>query len=136
MSTNVQTLAPSGDRVVILQDSPEEMSKGGIYIPHEAQVRETIGTVLAVGPGEFYDLYDFGGVAAEAIVRRRPMQYAVGDRVVYSRYAGVDINMGGTVYQVMRQQEIIGILGRADDRDMSLGVGSVATLEGDEAEVA
>jgi chaperonin GroES len=108
------TIAPQDDRVIIIQDPAEQVSEGGILIPEESQNRETIGTVVAVGPGEFYDFYDFGGTTADYVERRKPMNYRVGDRVLFPKYAGANVKIGGQEFQVMKQEQIIAILGFND----------------------
>ena len=71
------TFQPLGDRVVIEpSDEEESVSSGGIYIPDTAKEKPQTGTVVAVGPGK---LTDEGA--------RLPMDVAVGDTVVYSKYS-------------------------------------------------
>lgn len=116
MNHNIPIFAVLDDRVIIQQDTPEEISAGGILIPEEAQQKQTIGTVVAVGPGEFYDYYDFAGLTADYQTRRKPMNARVGDRVVYTKWAGGDITLPDkTVYQIMRDKDVIAILSRVAD---------------------
>ena len=75
---------PLGNRVVVEpQEGDEQMSSGGIYIPDTAKEKPQEGTVVAVGPGR---LTDEGN--------RVPMDVAVGDTVVYSKYAGTEYKEG------------------------------------------
>jgi chaperonin GroES len=91
------TFQPLGDRVVIEpSDEEESMSSGGIYIPDTAKEKPQTGTVVAVGPGK---LTDEGA--------RLPMDVAVGDTVVYSKYSGTEYKDGDTEYLVVRQDDIL-----------------------------
>ena len=91
------TFKPLGDRVVVEpMDDEEQVSSGGIYIPDTAKEKPQTGTVVAVGPGK---LTDEGN--------RLPMDVAVGDTVVYSKYSGTEYKEGDTEYLVVRQDDIL-----------------------------
>ena len=91
------TFQPLGDRVVIEPvEDDEQMSSGGIYIPDTAKEKPQTGTVVAVGPGK---LTDEGA--------RLPMDVAVGDTVVYSKYSGTEYKDGDTEFLVVRQDDIL-----------------------------
>ena len=91
------TFQPLGDRVVIEpSDEEESMSSGGIYIPDTAKEKPQTGQVVAIGPGK---LTDEGA--------RLPMDVAVGDTVVYSKYSGTEYKDGDTEYLVVRQDDIL-----------------------------
>ena len=88
---------PLGNRVVVEpQEGDEQMSSGGIYIPDTAKEKPQEGTVVAVGPGR---LTDEGN--------RVPMDVAVGDTVVYSKYAGTEYKEGDIEYLVLREDDIL-----------------------------
>ena len=88
---------PLGNRVVVEpQEGDEQMSSGGIYIPDTAKEKPQEGTVVAVGPGR---LTDEGS--------RVPMDVAVGDTVVYSKYAGTEYKEGEIEYLVLRDDDIL-----------------------------
>ena len=88
---------PLGNRVVVEpQEGDEQMSSGGIYIPDTAKEKPQEGTVVAVGPGR---LTDEGN--------RVPMDVAVGDTVVYSKYAGTEYKEGEIEYLVLRVEDIL-----------------------------
>lgn len=88
---------PLGNRVVVEpQEGDEQMSSGGIYIPDTAKEKPQEGTVVAVGPGR---LTDDGN--------RVPMDVAVGDTVVYSKYAGTEYKEGEVEYLVLRDDDIL-----------------------------
>ena len=88
---------PLGNRVVVEpQEGDEQMTSGGIYIPDTAKEKPQEGTVVAVGPGR---LTDEGN--------RVPMDVAVGDTVVYSKYAGTEYKEGEIEYLVLRDDDIL-----------------------------
>ena len=88
---------PLGNRIVVEpEEGDEQMSAGGIYIPDTAKEKPQEGTVGAVGPGR---LSDEGN--------RVPMDVAVGDTVVYSKYGGTEYSEGGTDYLVLREDDIL-----------------------------
>ena len=88
---------PLGNRIVIEPlESDEQLSSGGIYIPDTAKEKPQDGTVVAVGPGK---LTDEG--------KRVPMEVAVGDTVVYSKYAGTEYKDGEIEYLIVREDDIL-----------------------------
>ncbi len=92
---------PLGNRVVIkaLEDG-EQMSPGGIYIPDTAKEKPQEGEIIAVGPGKL----DENG-------KRVPMEVKVGDKVIYSKYAGTEYKDGAQEYLVVREDDILFKLG-------------------------
>jgi len=88
---------PLGNRIVVEpMETDEQMSSGGIYIPDTAKEKPQEGKVVAVGPGR---LSDEG--------KRIPMEVAVGDTVVYSKYGGTEYKDGDTEYLVVREDDIL-----------------------------
>ncbi|HVK03808.1 MAG TPA: co-chaperone GroES [Armatimonadaceae bacterium] len=92
-------LKPLGDRVVVKALEAEATSRGGIVLPDTAKERPQQGEVLAVGPGK---TLDNGTVAA--------LEVKVGDKVVYSKYGGTEIKIGGEEYVILRQDDILGVV--------------------------
>ena len=91
------TFKPVGNRVVVEpQESDEQVSAGGIYIPDTAKEKPQEGKVVAVGPGK---LTDDG--------KRIPMEVSVGDTVVYSKYGGTEYKEGDIEYLVLREDDIL-----------------------------
>ncbi len=91
------TFKPLGNRVVIEPlESEEQVSAGGIYIPDTAKEKPQEGKVVAIGPGKLTD--DGNRVA---------MDVAVGDVVVYSKYAGTEYKEGDVEYLVLREDDIL-----------------------------
>ena len=88
---------PLGNRVVIEpMESDEQISSGGIYIRDTAKEKPQEGTVIAVGPGK---LNEDGS--------RSELEVAVGDIVVYSKYAGTEYKQGDTEYLIVREDDIL-----------------------------
>ena len=91
------TFKPLGNRVVIEPlESEDQVSAGGIYIPDTAKEKPQEGKVVAIGPGKLTD--DGNRVA---------MDVAVGDVVVYSKYAGTEYKEGEIEYLVLREDDIL-----------------------------
>ena len=91
-------LKPLGDRVIIKQDDAEQTTASGLYIAQETKEKPSSGVVLAVGEGKVSD-------AGE----RLPMPVAVGDRVVYGKFAGQEIENEGEKVVILRAEDIIAI---------------------------
>ena len=93
-------LAPLGDRVVMKQLEAEETTASGIVIPGKDKELPQQAEVLEVGPG--------GMVNGEEV----KMEVAKGDRVIYSKYAGTEVNSpDGKVYMIMRQSDVLAVIG-------------------------
>ena len=88
-------LAPLGDRVVLKQLEAEGTTKSGIVLPGNAQEKPQQAEVIAVGPG--------GVVDGKEVV----MQVAVGDKVIYSKYAGTEVKLEDEQFIVVRQNDIV-----------------------------
>jgi len=92
-------LRPLADRVVIKRIEEEEVKKGGIIIPDTAKEKPQKGEVVAVGPGRL----DEEG-------KRMPMEVKVGNKVLFSKYAGTEVKIGDEEYLVMREDDILCII--------------------------
>ena len=88
--------APLGERIVILPMEQENTTKGGIYLPDTAKEKPQEGKIVAIGPGRMTD----DG-------KRIPMDLAVGDTVVYSKYAGTEYKEGEVEYLVLREDDVL-----------------------------
>ncbi len=91
-------LVPLLDRVVLKQLEAEETTKSGIVIPNQAKEKPQEAEVIAVGPG--------GAVDGKDIV----MQVKVGDKVIYSKYAGTEVKLDGNDYIIVRQNDILAVV--------------------------
>lgn len=97
MAVNVK---PLGDRVLVQALEEKEVVKGGIIIPDSAKEKPQEGKVVALGTGKT----DEKGNKVEFTVK-------VDDRVLISKYGGTEIKVDGTSYLIMREDDILGILG-------------------------
>ena len=88
-------IRPLADRVVILPAPAEEKTVGGIIIPDTAKEKPLKGEVKAVGNG----------------TKDEEMILKEGDQVLYGKYAGTEIALDGTKYLIMRQSDVLAILG-------------------------
>ena len=91
-------LVPLGDRVVLKQLEAEETTKSGIVLPGQAQEKPQQAEVIAVGPG---------GVVEGKEVK---MEGAVGNKVIYSKYAGTEVKLDGEEYIIVKQSDILAIV--------------------------
>jgi len=92
-------LKPIGDRIVIRPKTAEETTKSGIILPDTAKERPQEGEVMAVGTGR---IMDDGTVVALAV--------KVGDTVLFSKYGGTEIKIGGEEYIILREDDVLAIL--------------------------
>ncbi len=88
-------IKPLSDRVLILPAAAEEKTAGGLFIPDTAKEKPLMGKVVAVGPG-----------TAEV-----KMEVKEGDKVLYGKYAGTEIHFDGEDYLIMKQSDLLAILG-------------------------
>ena len=92
-------LKPLADRVLVEVDVEESKTAGGILLPDTAQKKSQKGTVIAIGSGKVLDNGE-----------RLPFEVAVGDRVLFAKYSGVDIEEGGKKFLLLSERDIIGKL--------------------------
>ncbi|MFA8301156.1 MAG: co-chaperone GroES [Hyphomicrobiales bacterium] len=87
-------IKPLADRVVIEPAPAEEKTASGIILPDTAKEKPLKGTIVAAGPGK----------------KDEPLTVAIGDTVLYTKYAGQEINIDGMDYLIMRESDIIAIV--------------------------
>ena len=92
-------LKPLDDRVIVQPDVAEEKTASGIFLPEGAKEKPAQGTIVAVGPGK---LTDTGERAAPAVKK--------GDKVIYGKYAGTEVDIDGDQYMIMRESELLGVI--------------------------
>ena len=90
---------PLADRVVVQPLDESEQMRGGLYIPDTAKEKPSQGEVVAVGPGKISD----EGARLE-------MDVKVGDKVLYGKYSGTDVTLGGNEYLILRESDILAIV--------------------------
>ncbi|MGB3494934.1 MAG: co-chaperone GroES [Elainellaceae cyanobacterium] len=96
VSLGVSTVKPLGDRILVKVSEAEEKTAGGIILPDSAKEKPQIGEVAEVGSGKRNDDGSFQEVDVK-----------VGEKVLYSKYAGTDIKIGGDEYVLLREQDIL-----------------------------
>jgi chaperonin GroES len=92
------TFEPLNDRVLVQPNDLERQTPGGIFIPETTKERPQQGVVKAVGPGRFEN-----GVFIETTVKP-------GAVVVYGKYTGGEITLGGVKYLVMHETDLLGVI--------------------------
>ncbi len=90
------TFTPLGERIIIKPIEQEQTTRGGIYLPDTAKEKPQEGEVIAVGPGRATDDGN-----------RMPMELGVGDRVIYSKFAGTEYKDGDDEYLIMRESDVL-----------------------------
>ena len=92
-------LKPLGDRVVIRVLEQEEKTASGILLPDTAKEKPSQGEVVAVGPGKVQD----DG-------KRVALDVTVGDKIIFSKYAGTEVKFEGTKYLIVSERDILAII--------------------------
>jgi chaperonin GroES len=92
-------LQPIGDRVVVQREESEERTSGGILLPDSAKNKPTRGVVVSVGDGRVLN----NGY-------RAPMQLKAGDRVLFTSYAGEQIEVDGEEVILMSENEVLAVI--------------------------
>jgi chaperonin GroES len=93
-------LEPLDDRVIVTQMEAETKTKGGIVLPDTAKEKPQKGTVIAAGPGR---------VADDG--KRIPMTVKKGDKVIYAKYGGMEVEADGKEYMILRESDILAKIG-------------------------
>ena len=96
MATKIR---PLQDRVIVKRVKEEEKTKGGIIIPDTAKEKPIEGQILAVGNGKILE---------DGTVRK--LDIKVGDKVLFSKYAGTEIKIDGEEHLMMREEDILGVI--------------------------
>jgi chaperonin GroES len=91
---------PLHDRVLLKRIEETETTKGGIIIPDTAKEKPQEGEIVAVGEGKRDDSGNL-----------HKLQVKAGDRVLFGKYSGTEVKFGGDEFVVLREDEILGIVG-------------------------
>jgi len=83
----------------LLKSAPRKKTAGGIFLPDNAKEKPQIGEIVNVGPGKRNEDGSFA-----------PLEVKVGDQVLYSKYAGTDIKLGGDEYVLLAEKDILAIV--------------------------
>jgi chaperonin GroES len=92
-------VSPLADRVVVKPLEETEQMRGGLYIPDTAKEKPQQGEVIAAGPGRYEK------------DKRVPMEVKVGDKILYGKYSGTEVNLDGDTYLILRESDILAIVG-------------------------
>jgi chaperonin GroES len=92
-------IRPLGDRVLVKRLKEEDRTKGGIIIPDTAKEKPQEGKVVAVGKGKVND----DG-------RLIPTEIKAGDKILFGKYSGSEVNIDGEEHLIMREEDVLGIL--------------------------
>ena len=93
------SIQPLADRVVVTPSDEAEQMRGGLYIPDTAKEKPQQGEVVAVGPGKLSDQGE-----------RLAPDVKAGDKVLYGKYSGTEVTVGGTEYLILRESDILAII--------------------------
>jgi chaperonin GroES len=91
-------LQPLEDRIVVQANEGDTTTASGLVIPDTAKEKPQEGTVVAVGPGRFED------------GNRVPLDVAVGDSVIYSKYGGTEVKVDGEEYLILSARDVLAVL--------------------------
>lgn len=91
-------IKPLEDRIVVQASEAETTTASGLVIPDTAKEKPQEGTVVAIGPGRFED------------GQRIPLDVAVGDRVLYSKYGGTEVKYSGEEYLVLSARDVLAVI--------------------------
>ena len=92
-------IRPLDDRVVVEPFEAEERTRGGIVLPDSAREKPLVGKVIATGPGKLI----------EKSGQRGKLSVKLGDRVIYGKYSGTEIELEGETYVILRESDILAI---------------------------
>jgi chaperonin GroES len=90
---------PLGDRVLVRRVKEEEKTKGGIIIPDTAKEKPQEGEIIAVGPG-----------ARDEQGKLQPLDVKVGDKILFGKWSGTEVNLGGEDLLIMKESDVLGVL--------------------------
>ncbi len=91
-------IRPLQDRIIVKRIDEEETTKGGIIIPDSAKEKPQEGKVIAVGKGK---VNEDGKV--------QPLDVKKGDRVLFSKYSGTEVNLDGDEHLIIREDDVLGV---------------------------
>src|SRR5688572_9451140 len=97
--TQVANLKPLEDKIVVQASEAETTTASGIVIPDTAKEKPQEGKVLAVGPGRIDDTG-----------KRIPVDVAVGDVVIYSKYGGTEVKYNGEEYLILSARDVLAVV--------------------------
>ena len=94
-----KAIKPIGNHVLVQRATPAEISKGGIVLPESAKDKPQEGKIIAIGNGKIMEDGE-----------RTSFQVSVGDRVIFTSYAGTEVSHEGDDYLVMEESDILAVI--------------------------
>lgn len=91
-------MKPLKDRIIVRQLPEETVSKGGILLPDNATKKPQEGDVVFAGPGRVLDNGQL-----------KPLDVKVGDRIIFTKYSGMDVQLGGETLLIMREDDVLAV---------------------------
>ncbi|EFC91917.1 chaperonin Cpn10 [Dethiosulfovibrio peptidovorans DSM 11002] len=92
-------LKPLADRIVVKVVTSEEKTKGGLFLPDTAKEKPQEGEVMAVGSGKVLE----NG-------QKLPIELKVGDRIIFSKYAGTEVKIDGDEYVIFSERDVLAVI--------------------------
>jgi len=92
-------ITPLGDRIIVKRIDEDETKRGSIIIPDTAKEKPQQGEVIAVGKGRMDD------------GKRISLEVEKGQRIIFGKYSGTEITLDGNEYLIMREEDVLGIVG-------------------------
>jgi len=92
-------LKPLADRIVVKVVTSEEKTKGGLFLPDTAKEKPQEGEVMAVGSGKVLE----NG-------QKLPLELKVGDRIIFSKYAGTEVKIDGDEYVIFSERDVLAVI--------------------------
>ncbi|MBK9293473.1 MAG: co-chaperone GroES [Oligoflexia bacterium] len=99
MATTDVNVKPLHDRILVARLAEEEKTAGGLFIPDNAKEKPQQATVVATGKGR---VTDDGKVF--------PLEVKKGDKILFSKYSGTELKIGGKEYLMIREEDVLGII--------------------------
>ncbi len=95
----INPLNPLYDRILVKVEPLEEKTSGGIYLPESSKEKSHTGVVISTGSGR---------VSLEG--KTIPLEIQAGDKIIFSKHAGVDLNFSDDQFIMMREEDVLGVL--------------------------
>ena len=92
-------IEPLGDKIVVKRLEAEEVTAGGIVLPETAKEKPKEGKIISVGPGKVLDSGE-----------RSKVQLKKGDRVLFTSYAGTEVEVDGEEYLIMSEDDVLAVV--------------------------
>ncbi|MBV8883052.1 MAG: co-chaperone GroES [Chroococcidiopsidaceae cyanobacterium CP_BM_RX_35] len=99
VSLSVSLVKPLGDRVFVKVSASEEKTSSGIFLPDNAKEKPQVGVITAIGPGKRHQDGSF-----------QELEVRVGNKVLYSQYAGTDIKLGTEKYVLLTEKDVLAVI--------------------------